>query len=143
MVHVLAIPSTLRFNKFFFWCLKMCWHQLKDFYKRQKILHPESSCQTNRITANLLENDVFLLSWGPFKEKKTVEIKFITSAPPYRLNNIESRIKGFCGFNFGCFRTSLGGNLAPIWKQLCLEMEYKNAYLICGKLESYLFSLQI
>ena len=32
---------------------------------------------------------------GSFQRKKTVELKFITSAPAYRLSNVETRINGF------------------------------------------------
>ena len=32
---------------------------------------------------------------GSFQRKKTVELKFMTSATPYRLNNLETRISSF------------------------------------------------
>ena len=85
----------------------MCQRQQKIVKKRHAllILPSESNSQTIRITTNLVKNDVFLLPWGTFKEKKTVELKFITAAPPYSLNNLETRI---CRkFNFGCLRASL------------------------------------
>ena len=39
-----------------------------------------------------------MFSWlpcDPFKEKTTVELKFVTSVSPYKLNNLETRISGF------------------------------------------------
>ena len=41
---------------------------------------------------------------GPFqKKKKLVELKFITSAPPYRLNDLEATISDFAENSFRLF----------------------------------------
>ena len=44
-----------------------------------------------------------IFSWGLFKEKKLVELKFITSAPPYRLNDLEATISDFAESSFRLF----------------------------------------
>ena len=40
---------------------------------------------------------------GPFQRKKLVELKFITSAPPYRLNDLEATISDFAENSFRLF----------------------------------------
>ena len=74
----------------------MCRCQQKIVKKKTflLILPPESNSQTNRITTNLVKMMLFYCD-GVLLKKKTVELKFITSAPSYRLNNLETRISGF------------------------------------------------
>ena len=81
-------------------------------------------------------NVMLFYCYGVFSKKKPVELNFIPSSPPYRLNKLETRTNGFAKrLKFGCLRASLGTNLwkpAPSCKLLCLEMEYKNAQYICS-----------
>ena len=79
----------------------MCQHQKKmqenDIFTDFTL---ESTSQRNRIEKNLVK---VIFSWGLFKEKKLVELKFITSAPPYRLNNLEATIRDFVENSFRLF----------------------------------------
>ena len=97
VAHILATLSTLRISIKFHWCVKMCWCQHKTVKKRHflPILTPENSSQTNIVTTNLVKTMFLNYCNGVLSEKKTVELKFITSVPPYRLNNLETRISGF------------------------------------------------
>ena len=62
---------------------------------------------------------------GFFQRETPLVVKFITSAPPYRLNNLETRISGFfrksnAGFLEHLSEHNYSGNPAPIGKLLCL-----------------------
>ena len=112
------------------------------------ILPPESSSQTNRITTNLVK--MFFYFHESFQRKKTVELKFITSAPPYRLNDLKNRISGFTENSIlavleHLLERNLVGSLPQFGSYYVkVEMEYKKSHLIYRKFESaYLFSLQI
>ena len=151
MAHVLATPSTLGFSKKSHWCKKICWRQQKVVKKRHflLILPPESSSQTNRITTNLVKM-MFFYFHESFQRKKTVELKFITSAPPYRLNDLKNRISGFTENSILAVlehlleRNSVGSLPQFGSYYVKVEMEYKKSHLIYRKFESaYLFSLQI
>ena len=114
------------------------------------ILTPENSSQTNIVTTNLVKTMFLNYCNGVLSEKKTVELKFITSVPPYRLNNLETRISGFAensilaALEHLLERNSLG-NL-PQFRScyVQIKMEYKKTHLIYRKSEStYLFSVRI
>ena len=62
----------------------------------------ESTSQRNRIEKNLVKV-ILSTAMGPFQGKKLVELKFITSAPPYRLNDLEATISDFAENSFSLF----------------------------------------
>ena len=95
MADILATPINLGFSKKISPMCKNVLTSAKNCKKKTflLILPLESCYETNRITTNLVKM-IFFYCQG-FFQKKTVELKFITSASPYRLDNLETRISGF------------------------------------------------
>ena len=95
--HKLATLSTLRVSKKNLLMCKNVLTSAKNCLKKATFcrFYPLKVALKQIITTNLVKT-IFFYCYGVLSKKKNSwTVKFITSAPPYRLKNLKTRISGF------------------------------------------------